>query len=100
AVGVGMAERPRLAFCSDGAGCSLVFDHTAAVVATLFAALTLAVLALSAPIIRARDVPAGEYCFLLVCSLTGGVVLGAARDLISLIVALETLTLPLYVLVG
>ena len=32
--------------------------------------------------------------------MTGGVVLGAAGDLITLIVALETLTLPLYVLVG
>ncbi|PZF82317.1 proton-conducting transporter transmembrane domain-containing protein, partial [Micromonospora deserti] len=42
----------------------------------------------------------GEYCFLLACSMTGGVVLGAAGDLITLIVALETLTLPLYVLVG
>lgn len=32
--------------------------------------------------------------------MTGGVVLGAAGDLITLIVALEALTLPLYVLVG
>ncbi len=32
--------------------------------------------------------------------MTGGVVLGASRDLITLIIAMETLTLPLYVLVG
>jgi NADH-quinone oxidoreductase subunit N len=42
----------------------------------------------------------GEYSFLLACSMTGGVVLAGAADLITLIVALETLTLPLYVLVG
>jgi NADH-quinone oxidoreductase subunit N len=96
-VGVGPTRR---AFCTDGVGCSLVADHAAAVVGTLFAALTLGVLALSAPVLRAGDVPAGEYCFLFACSLTGGVVLGAARDLVTLIVALETLTLPLYVLVG
>ncbi len=44
--------------------------------------------------------PQGEYCFLLLCSLTGAVVLVGARDLITLIVSLEALTLPLYVLVG
>src|SRR5690606_9730909 len=47
-----------------------------------------------------RELPAGEYCFLLACSLAGGVALAYARDLITLIVALETLTLPLYALVG
>ena len=46
------------------------------------------------------ELPAGEYCFLLACSLAGGVALAYARDLITLIVALETLTLPLYALVG
>ena len=56
-------------------------------------------LAFSVPYLR-TDAPAGEYCFLLLCSMTGGVVLGASRDLITLIIALETLTLPLYVLVG
>src|SRR6185312_7861770 len=49
---------------------------------------------------RSATVPSGEYCFLLACSLTGGVVLGASRDLITLVIALETLTLPLFVLVG
>ncbi len=59
------------------------------------------VLALSGPVLRsAADVPVGEYCFLLAASMTGGVVLAASRDLITLVVALETLTLPLYVMVG
>jgi NADH-quinone oxidoreductase subunit N len=89
----------RSTFCVPGA-CSYAFTGRAAVVAVLFALLTLAVVTLSAPLLRAGAAPAGEYCFLLACSLTGGVVLGAAGDLITLIVALETLTLPLYVLVG
>lgn len=88
----------RSTFCAGTAGCSYVADHSGALVAALFAALTLAVLALSAGL--AEDLPLGEYCFLLGCSMTGGVVLGYARDLISLIVAIETLTLPLYLLVG
>ena len=80
--------------------CSWVADPIAALTAVVFAALTAGVLALSAPMLRAGIVPAGEYCFLLACSMTGGVVVGYADDLITLIVGLETLTLPLYVLVG
>ncbi|WP_320066570.1 NADH-quinone oxidoreductase subunit N [Micromonospora sp. RTGN7] len=89
----------RRTFCV-GADCSYVFGGRAALVGGLFALLTLGVLALSGPLLRAGRSPVGEYCFLLACSMTGGVVLGAAGDLITLIVALETLTLPLYVLVG
>jgi NADH-quinone oxidoreductase subunit N len=83
-----------------GEACSYLATGRSALVATLFALLTLGVLALSTPILRSAQVPAGEYCFLLACSMTGGVVLGAAGDLITLVVALETLTLPLYILVG
>jgi NADH-quinone oxidoreductase subunit N len=92
------AQPARRTFCST-AGCSYVFDHTAAVFAVLFGLITLGVVAFSIPALRG-DTPPGEYCFLLACSMTGGVVLGAARDLITLIVAVETLTLPLYALVG
>lgn len=80
--------------------CSYEWDRTATLVAVLFVAATVVVLALSVPVLRAGAVPPGEYAFLLACSMTGGVVLGAARDLITLIIAVETLTLPLYVLVG
>jgi NADH-quinone oxidoreductase subunit N len=89
----------RQTFCVADA-CSYLATGRTALVGVLFALLTLAVLALSGPLLRAGEVPAGEYCFLLACSMTGGVVLAGAGDLITLIVALETLTLPLYVLVG
>jgi len=84
----------RRTFCA-GADCSYVANHRAALVAALFAGLTLAVVLLSVPSQRL-----GEYYFLLGCAMTGGVVLGYAGDLITLIVALETLTLPLYILVA
>ncbi|MFJ6166258.1 NADH-quinone oxidoreductase subunit N [Micromonospora orduensis] len=93
------AAGERRTFCV-GADCSWVFGGRAALVGAVVALLTLGVLGLSAPALRAGRSPVGEYCFLLACSMTGGVVLGAAGDLITLIVALETLTLPLYVLVG
>ncbi|MDG4790033.1 proton-conducting transporter membrane subunit [Micromonospora sp. WMMD1102] len=98
AVLVGVAG-PRRTFCA-GTDCSYLANGRAALVGCLFALLTLGVLALSVPLLRSGQVPPGEYCFLLACSMTGGVVLGAAGDLITLVVALETLTLPLYVLVG
>ncbi|WP_422773101.1 NADH-quinone oxidoreductase subunit N [Plantactinospora sp. WMMC1484] len=93
------AAGPRSTFCA-GNDCSYLANGRAALVGCLFALLTLGVLGLSAPLLRSGQVPPGEYCFLLACSMTGGVVLGAAGDLITLVVALETLTLPLYVLVG
>ncbi len=89
----------RSTFCLPSA-CSWVGDPVAVLTAVVFAVLTLGVLALSAPMLRAGVAPAGEFCFLLACSMTGGVVVGYAGDLITLIVGLETLTLPLYVLVG
>jgi NADH-quinone oxidoreductase subunit N len=95
AIGVGVGG-DRETFCVPDA-CSFVANDRSALVATLFALLTLGVIGLSA---ATRDVPPGEYAFLLACSMTGGVALGSAGDLITLIVALETLTLPLYVLVG
>ena len=44
--------------------------------------------------------PLGEYGFLVLSSLTGALTLVGARDLITLLVGLETLTLPTYALVG
>ncbi|WP_435149901.1 NADH-quinone oxidoreductase subunit N [Micromonospora aurantiaca (nom. illeg.)] len=93
------AAGERGTFCV-GDDCSWVWNGRAALVGAVIALLTLGVLALSGPLLRAGRTPVGEYCFLLACAMTGGVVLGAAGDLITLIVALETLTLPLYVLVG
>ncbi|MDI6098601.1 proton-conducting transporter membrane subunit [Actinoplanes sp. NEAU-A12] len=86
-------------FCATG-GCSWVPTSSAAVAAALFAVLTAGVLAFSMPALRLGAAPAGEYCFLLACSMTGGVTVSYAGDLLTLIVGLETLTLPLYVLAG
>ncbi|MGA5301211.1 NADH-quinone oxidoreductase subunit N [Nucisporomicrobium flavum] len=86
-------------FCS-GDLCSWITTPRAALTTVIFAALTAGVLALSTPALRMGLAPRGEFSFLLTCSMTGGVVVAYAGDLITLIVGLETLTLPLYVLVG
>jgi len=96
-----LVQKGQLALlCAEADRCSYVLDDTARLVAALIAALTAFALLLYAPTLRARDAPAGEVGFLLASAMTGGVVLGGARDLITLIVALETLTLPLYALVA
>ncbi|MEU5157041.1 proton-conducting transporter membrane subunit [Glycomyces sp. NPDC021274] len=71
---------------------SFVADDAAMGAAVVFAGLSVLVAALSGR-------QAGEYWFLLAVSAAGGITLAGARDLITLIVALETLTVPLYVLV-
>lgn len=86
-------------FC-DGDLCSWVLTQRAGLAAVLFALLTAGVLALSAPSLRRGDAPAGEFVFLLACSMTGGITVAYAGDLVTLVVGLETLTLPLYILVG
>ncbi|GAA3396566.1 NADH-quinone oxidoreductase subunit N [Cryptosporangium minutisporangium] len=83
-----------------GPSCSFVVDSASVAVTVLGCALALVVLALSVPVVRSAVVPPGEYVFLLLCSLIGLVVLGSARDLLTLLIAIETLTLPVYVLVG
>lgn len=97
AVGTGPV-RDTFCLSEQPAACSLRADPGSALVAVLFALLTLGVLGMSGYAVR--SLPAGEYCFLLAASMTGGVMLGYSRDLITLVVALETLTLPLYALVG
>ncbi|WP_199044009.1 NADH-quinone oxidoreductase subunit N [Glycomyces salinus] len=72
---------------------SFTADETAMGLAALFAALTLLVAAISG---RTES----EYLFLLAVSAAGGITLASSRDLITLIVAVETLTVPLYVLVA
>lgn len=110
AAAVVAAGPDRGTFCTAGgtlpggvpvdASCSLAADTGSAVGVGIFCLLTLVVVGLSAADLASGDIPAGEYCFLLLCSLAGGVVLAGSRDLLTLVVALETLTLPVYVLVG
>ncbi|GAA2127998.1 NADH-quinone oxidoreductase subunit N [Glycomyces algeriensis] len=71
---------------------SYVADDAAMGAAVLFAGLSVLVAAVSGR-------QTNEYWFLLAVSAAGGITLASSRDLITLIVALETLTVPLYVLV-
>lgn len=86
--------------CAEAGRCSYVLDDRARLIAFVIAALTALCMLLYTLPLKAADAPAGEVGFLIACAMTGGVVLGGSRDLLTLIVALETLTLPLYALVA
>jgi NADH-quinone oxidoreductase subunit N len=83
-----------------GPSCSYVVDGFTVFLLVLLSAAAFGALLLSVRYAADTTLPAGEYGFLLLASLTGALVVVGARDLITLLVGLETLTLPTYALVG
>ena len=83
-------------------------DATCAyVVSPLSVALQLIVLGGSAVVllmasadVTDRRVPGGEFVFLTLCSVSGAVLIPATNDLVTLIVALEVVSLPIFALVA
>ena len=96
---------PRSTFCVgdvlDGpAACSFVVDEFTLVFwgIVLFGTAVVALLGTAA--VADGRTPQGEWNFLLLCSATGALVIAASRDLITLVVALEVVSLPAFGLVG
>jgi NADH-quinone oxidoreductase subunit N len=96
----------RVTFCGVGgavngaAGCSFVVSDLTRVAQVLVIGGAAMVLAMSVGTLRWDRLPAGEYVFLLLCSAAGALTLAAARDLITLVVSLELVSLPGFVLVA
>lgn len=91
---------PRGTFCIADAGCSFVVDDLTLVFwgITLFGTAVVTLLGTLA--VSEGRTPPGEWCFLLLCSATGALVLAASRDLVTLVVALEVVSLPAFALAG
>lgn len=83
-----------------GQSCSYVVDHFTLLLSVVFCLAAAVCLLLSVVPVAEDRLPAGEYGFLILCSLAGMLTIAGARDLITMVVALEVLTLPIYVLVG
>ncbi|MEO5875866.1 MAG: NADH-quinone oxidoreductase subunit N [Streptosporangiaceae bacterium] len=97
--------RPHVTFCVPaslrGAGplpCSYIVDNFTLTFQGIVLASALVVVLMSLDSLD--DVPMGEYLFLVFCAVVGVLTLVAARDLILLVVALETLSLPVFALVA
>jgi NADH-quinone oxidoreductase subunit N len=102
-IGVLGALVPVLTLALDGAdramfGGAYVVDDFALVMKALFLIAGYVVILLSTNYIAEGDYHEGEYYVLLLSSLLGMLVMASARDLISIFVALELLSLPVYLL--
>jgi len=77
--------------------CSYVVDSTTIAVWTV-TLLGVSVVALL--MLGREDAPPGEFHFLLLCSACGAATIAGARDLVTLVVALELVSLPAFAMVG
>ena len=75
-----------------------VIDEFALVVKALFMLAGYVVVLLSSNEVEEGHYHQGEYYVLLLASITGMVMMGSARDLVSIFVALEFLSIPAYML--
>ena len=104
---VPLRDGDRSTFCvgvmsgsTGGPACSYVADRFALVIQLLVLAGALLAALLSIHTVEADRLPSGEFWFLLLSSVTGAALLPASRDLATLVVALETASLPAFALVG
>jgi NADH-quinone oxidoreductase subunit N len=91
----------RRTFCLAGGGpgsCSYVVDDFTLLFQGVVLAAAVVVLLMAADEIRVTALPAGEFHFLVLCSLAGALTLVASRDLITLAVSLEVVSLPVFAL--
>ncbi|CAN5120227.1 NADH-quinone oxidoreductase subunit N [soil metagenome] len=102
-VGLLAAAVPILTLAVDGAdrsmfGGAFEVDNFALALKALFLASGYIVILMSTNYVAEGDYYEGEYYFLLLSSLLGMVVMASARDLITIFVALELLSIPAYML--
>ena len=92
-----VAGAPRSTFCVAGlgpGGCSYTVDALTVAVQVLVLGGAAIALLLSVGAARDLRLPPGEHAFLLLCATTGALALAGARDLLTLVVALEVSALP------
>jgi NADH-quinone oxidoreductase subunit N len=95
----------RETFCVPGHGlvlesCSYEVDDLTLVFQALVLAGAAIVVLLSLDTVRLARIPPGEYWFLLLASVSGALTLAASRDILTMVVALEVVSLPAFALVA
>jgi NADH-quinone oxidoreductase subunit N len=85
----------RVALSGNG---SYVVDNFALALKALFLIGAYVVVLMSTNYVAEGDYYEGEYYFLLLASVLGMVVMASSRDLITIFIALETLSIPAYML--
>jgi NADH-quinone oxidoreductase subunit N len=77
---------------------SFVVDNFSLLFKGLFCVLGLVITAISFDYFRKGRYYQGEYYFLLMCALLGGVVMASSRDLIAIFIAIELISVPGFVM--
>lgn len=103
--GVLAALVPVLTLAADGANRSMfggayVVDNYALVMKAFFLVVAYVTILLANDYIDRGDYYRGEFYFLILSSLLGMTVMASARDLLTIFIALETLSIPTYLLAG
>ena len=80
--------------------CAYVVDPISVALQLVILGGTVVVLLMASSDVTARTVPGGEFTFLLLSSAAGAVLVPATNDLVTLIVALEVVSLPGFALVA
>ncbi|GAA2624827.1 NADH-quinone oxidoreductase subunit N [Streptomyces axinellae] len=94
------ADRSTFCLTSGNGACSYVADPFTLTIQLLVLGGAFVTALLSVSAVRDEELPAGEFWFLLLSSASGAALLPAARDLATLVVALEVVSLPAFALVG
>ncbi len=81
-------------------GDAYVVDRFSLVLKGLFLVTGWVVLLMAQRYVEEGDYYEGEFYFLILCSVFGMIVMASSRDLITIFIALETLSLPAYLLAG
>lgn len=79
---------------------SYEIDAFALLLKGLFCVIGFIVLAISFDYFRSGIRYQGEYYFLLLCSLLGGLVMSSARDLVTIFIAIELISVPGFIMTG
>jgi NADH-quinone oxidoreductase subunit N len=91
----GISGHPRGMF-----GGAYEVDVFSLVLKGLFLGIGYVIMLMSTNYIEEGDYYEGEFAFLILCSLLGMLVMSSARDLITIFIALELLSIPGYLLAG
>ncbi|MFC0106764.1 NADH-quinone oxidoreductase subunit N [Kibdelosporangium aridum] len=90
---------PRRTFCVDSS-CSFVVDDFTLLFQTVMLIAGLVVVLMAQVEVRDTRLPSGEFHFLILAAMSGALTLAAGRDLVTLLVSLEVVSLPLFALVA
>jgi NADH-quinone oxidoreductase subunit N len=98
-------DRPRATFCIERplegpVPCSFVVDRFTLVFWAVVLFGTAVVALIGTVAVSEGRTPLGEWNFLLLCSATGALTIAASRDLVTLVVALEVVSLPAFAMTG